>query len=443
MITWMQRHKSWLVITIWISTIAFVGAGFVGWGSYNYGKTGGDVAKVGDVTISYQDVNDQYNRLYSQYSETFGEQFNQEVAQKLKLETIAYNGTVSSALIVNYAQDLGLMVTDKEVSKELIRYDAFMKDGRFDKEIYIKVLSQNKNNPKEFERKLKQDILIRKVQDVFNKFLKNSDSEIETISTIFAIKDDIDIKIISANDIVVDKNDTKLKEYWQTQKLLYVSNTKYKANISEVAIIDGDEKKAKTKALKLFIDLKKSKQKFEKIAQLDISDMTISEDDISNIQNATKDKVLKPIQNGDKFVIIQVIETIKPTPLPFADVIDEVTLAYKVQVLLKQKAQDSLANFSGTSIGTINMDKFKPIDGLSESQSQAFYSQIFSRQDKKGIISIEDKNIVYNITKSEFGQNSSDETRDIISQKLDTIKVNLLMSKLLENLKTKYEVTRY
>ncbi len=32
MITWMQRHKKWLVITIWISTIAFVGAGFVGWG---------------------------------------------------------------------------------------------------------------------------------------------------------------------------------------------------------------------------------------------------------------------------------------------------------------------------------------------------------------------------------------------------------------------------
>jgi peptidyl-prolyl cis-trans isomerase D len=439
----MQRHKSWLVITIWISTIAFVGAGFVGWGSYNYGKAGGDIAKVGDVTISYQDVRDQYSRLYSQYSETFGEQFNQELADKLKLETIAYNGTVSSALIVNYAQDLGLVVTDKEVSKELVRYDAFMKDGKFDKDIYIKVLSQNKNNPKEFERKLKQDILLRKVQDIFNKFVKNSDKEIETISTIFAIQDDIDINIISTDDIVVDKNDTKLKEYWQENKQLYVSNTKYKANISEVAIVDGDEKKAKTKALKLFIDLKKSKQKFEKTAQLDISDTAMAEDDINKIQNATKDKLLKPIQNGDKFMIIQVIETIPPKPLPFAEVIDEVALAYKVQVLLKQKAQESLKNFSGTSIGTISMDKFEPIDGLSESQSQAFYSQIFSRQDNKGIITIEDKNIVYHIKKSEFAQPVIDETRDIISQKLDTIKVNLLMSKLLENLKTKYEVKRY
>ena len=38
MITWMQRHKKWLVFTIWTCTIAFVGAGFVGWGAYNYGS---------------------------------------------------------------------------------------------------------------------------------------------------------------------------------------------------------------------------------------------------------------------------------------------------------------------------------------------------------------------------------------------------------------------
>ena len=46
MITWMQRHKKWLIITIWISTIAFVGAGFVGWGAYDFGKSQGTIAKV-------------------------------------------------------------------------------------------------------------------------------------------------------------------------------------------------------------------------------------------------------------------------------------------------------------------------------------------------------------------------------------------------------------
>ncbi|WP_416829360.1 SurA N-terminal domain-containing protein, partial [Helicobacter ganmani] len=47
MIGWMQKHKKYLIITIWISTIAFVGAGFVGWGSYSFSSTSNAVAVVG------------------------------------------------------------------------------------------------------------------------------------------------------------------------------------------------------------------------------------------------------------------------------------------------------------------------------------------------------------------------------------------------------------
>ena len=54
MITWMQKHKKYLVITIWISTIAFVGAGFVGWGAYDFNKSRAtSVAKVGDIVSKW------------------------------------------------------------------------------------------------------------------------------------------------------------------------------------------------------------------------------------------------------------------------------------------------------------------------------------------------------------------------------------------------------
>ena len=55
MITWMQKHKKYLVVTIWVSTIAFVGAGFVGWGAYDFNKSRAtSIAKVGNIDISYQ-----------------------------------------------------------------------------------------------------------------------------------------------------------------------------------------------------------------------------------------------------------------------------------------------------------------------------------------------------------------------------------------------------
>ncbi|MBV5334593.1 MAG: SurA N-terminal domain-containing protein, partial [Sulfuricurvum sp.] len=71
MITWMQRHRKYLVITIWISTIAFIGAGFVGWGQYDYGDKAGAVAKVGKITITQEELQKNYSNLFNQYNQMF------------------------------------------------------------------------------------------------------------------------------------------------------------------------------------------------------------------------------------------------------------------------------------------------------------------------------------------------------------------------------------
>ncbi|MDC0933875.1 SurA N-terminal domain-containing protein, partial [Arcobacteraceae bacterium] len=72
MIEWMQKHKKWLIVTIWISTIAFVGAGFVGWGSYDYEKSTSTVAIVGEKEVPLKDLQNEYSSLYSQYQQMLG-----------------------------------------------------------------------------------------------------------------------------------------------------------------------------------------------------------------------------------------------------------------------------------------------------------------------------------------------------------------------------------
>lgn len=71
MIGWMQKHKKYLIITIWISTIAFVGAGFVGWGSYSFSGTSNAVAVVGDRKISIEKLQREYAKLYNLYNQLF------------------------------------------------------------------------------------------------------------------------------------------------------------------------------------------------------------------------------------------------------------------------------------------------------------------------------------------------------------------------------------
>ena len=143
MITWMQRHKKYLIITIWISTIAFVGAGFVGWGQYSYGDKAGAAAKVGDVEITIGELQKTYSNLYAQYNEMFQGNFDEEKAKSFGLQSQALKQLMDQALVLNLGIYYDLDVSDDEVLERLKTKEFFFRDGVFDKEIYKQVLSRN------------------------------------------------------------------------------------------------------------------------------------------------------------------------------------------------------------------------------------------------------------------------------------------------------------
>ncbi|MDE7254588.1 MAG: SurA N-terminal domain-containing protein, partial [Helicobacter sp.] len=99
MIQWMQKHKKYLVITIWISTIAFVGAGFVGWGAYSFAMGERFVAKVGDNTISRSDLEREYARLFAIYNQLTGGKLGQKEAEGLGLRNQALNNLIYTQLM--------------------------------------------------------------------------------------------------------------------------------------------------------------------------------------------------------------------------------------------------------------------------------------------------------------------------------------------------------
>src|SRR5574344_705217 len=213
MITWMQRHKKWLVITIWISTIAFVGAGFVGWGSYDYGNKGGVVAKVGNKEVTVEDYSQEYNNLFQEYSRLFGDSFNKELAEQMGLKDIAFRQVLKKTLLLNFADSLNLEATDEDIARELAKYEMFLKDGKFDKDTYIKVLNQNRMSPKEFEDSLKNSILFSKSQALFN--VEATPTEIENISKLLFVEDDLKVKILDSEKMDVDVKEDELKEFWE------------------------------------------------------------------------------------------------------------------------------------------------------------------------------------------------------------------------------------
>ncbi len=475
----MQKHKKWLVITIWISTIAFVGAGFVGWGSYDYGKSSGAVAVVGDRKVTYDEYQREYSNLYQQYSQIFGEKFNQEMAKQMKLSELAYQFVIEKNLIMSFGDELGLDVTAKDVAKELVQMPAFIKDGKFDKETYLKVLSQNGTNAQDFENTIKRNLLLQKVEQLFK--VNTQASEVKNLNQLLFSEDKIAIKILKADNITVNVDNSKLKEYWEKNKLNYMSAPSYELQFSKAPIVsvehatdtmknhygkfkndfkkeDGklksfeeaksdivaalNKKAAKKEALKKYIKLKKGEANFDSSAVLYEDKLNYSADNITKIKGAVPGTVIKPFVEGNDYVTIKVVNTFKPKPLAFEKVKNDVIVDYS-QVLKTEELQvqvvEELDNFKGQEIGFVNRHDIAKIPGLNPTQASEFLNKLFATTAKKGDITIGNDVVLYEILDSRLG--TYDAAKDsAVQQTLKQLQDAELMTNLVKRLELKYEV---
>jgi peptidyl-prolyl cis-trans isomerase D len=438
MISWMQKHKKWLVITIWISTIAFVGAGFVGWGSYSYGKNGGTVATIGSLDIDANDLQKEYSGLYAQYEQMFGKEFNQEMADKMKLDEQAYNNLVQKYLVLNLAKKYGIEATDTEVVAELMKYEGFVKDGKFDKEQYIKILNQNKTNPTDFENSMKKDIVFFKTISILNQSMNQK--EMETLNKVFFSEDNVSINIISANSISKSYTIEDLKKYWEANKNNYKTKVKYKLNTTRMKIGE-DEKQAKNEALKKYLSLKNKKEEFASEELVD-EQTTSFENNLPTILSMKAGDVAKPIKINDEFVIVKMLEKIEPKALTFEEAAPIVKNDFDKSIIQKgldEKKNLLLKNFQGTNIGYFSKEKPPVIPALNSEEIKQLANEVFASKSIVNSVSFPDKIVVFKIENTKIGSFDSVKNQFLL-QSIEKIKNDEVIMSVLEKLQKEYEI---
>ena len=479
MITWMQRHKKWLVITIWISTIAFVGAGFVGWGSYDYGSKGGVVAEVGNKEVTVEEYQQEYSNIYNEYSKMFGPMFSKELAEQLKLKDVAFKRVLEKNLIMAYGDSIGFTVTDEEIAKELLKYEVFQKDGKFDKNLYIQVLNQNKMTPKDFEESLKNSILLQKTQKLFT--LNSSEKEIENLSKLLFIQDDITIKILSVNDIQVQINQDELKSFHEANKNKYLSEISYDLEIKTIPLIssnstedeikvqydkfksdyrfedgriktfeeakqqviaDLDEKFTKKEALSVYLKLKKDEEKFDKIENFVESKLPFLAENIEKINEVKNGEIIKPFFENKNYYIVKLTNKKPSVVLSFEEAKDRVTLDFEKE--LKSKKLDEMANnmlngFMGDNISGVTRESISKMPALEQQEAANFLNQLFSATKKEGVIRLENKAVLYRINSSNMA--TYDKTKDeLVKNAVMQVQESDLVNNLLKKLETIYPI---
>ncbi len=180
---YMRDNLKSLTWILWGVVAVFVMLIFFEWGGVNDRRSGStDVAAtVGNEEITYNEFRQQYRTLEDRYRQTFGEQFNADLAKQFNLPIQALDQLINRRILLMEARDIGLRATDTEVRDAILEYPAFLdeNDDFIGTERYQQILRANRMNFGDFEDSLRDDVLLGKLNAILAQTAYVSDTDVE------------------------------------------------------------------------------------------------------------------------------------------------------------------------------------------------------------------------------------------------------------------------
>jgi peptidyl-prolyl cis-trans isomerase D len=283
-----KNSKNWLVILL-------VGVGVLGmvffFGSNTTGRGGENwAAKVEGNMISMTD----YIRTYKGYSEFYSKKYGdnlKEFEKMFNLKSVALDNLINVKLNFIIAKENKMSVSNKQIAEKISNDPNFQKDGKFSMDYYKGLLSYNRFTPAGYEQKVREELLIRKLNNFFINSAKASPEEVlayyksqnEKVNLYFFKVDKSKFETnISDKDVelFLQKEGKKLvEEYYSNNNKKYQMPEKIRAKHILFKVSDKDTEDVKD------VKLKKAKELLKKLNLNNFKEMAkkYSEDKASAI----------------------------------------------------------------------------------------------------------------------------------------------------------------
>jgi len=161
MIKAMRKHAKYFYFLFFIVILSFIF-----WGIGGVDDDAGQrqvLAEVGKHKIYAQEFWRTYERTSRFYREIYKDNF-EEMMEQMNLKEKILDSMVDQQVLLISAQEMGIQISDEELSDAITTEPMFQKDGAFNNEIYLKRLQLNRLTPEAYENMKRQELTVEKVR---------------------------------------------------------------------------------------------------------------------------------------------------------------------------------------------------------------------------------------------------------------------------------------
>jgi peptidyl-prolyl cis-trans isomerase D len=133
----------------------------MGWWGFKSSSTESEnaIAQVDQAHISNEEYQRAYQNASNFYREVFQDKYDDKELRKRVIEEL-----VERRLWLKEAEKMKLVVSDEELRKSVTSLPGFQKEGKFDPELYRRILTMERSSPEHFERKHREELLVEKAK---------------------------------------------------------------------------------------------------------------------------------------------------------------------------------------------------------------------------------------------------------------------------------------
>ena len=155
----MRKHAKYFYVLFFIIIITFVF-----WGVGTVDKTGNVevIAEVGQHKITVEEYWKAYDSTLRFYKEVYKDTFNEKMQKDLKEKVL--DSLMDEKVLLIASKEAGISVSDEELQDSISGERAFLKNGVFDKDVYINRLRLNRITPEVFENMKRQELTYEKMR---------------------------------------------------------------------------------------------------------------------------------------------------------------------------------------------------------------------------------------------------------------------------------------